>query len=715
MSKEDFIIKARTVHGDKYDYSKVVYINNTTKVCIICHEKDEFGVEHGEFWQTPKNHLKGCGCPKCSKTYRMSTEDFIKKAISIHGNKYDYSKTIYKNYQTKVCIICPIHGEFYQLPGNHLKGEGCIKCRNDKMSVERSSDSEKFIMQAKQIHGNKYVYSKVDYKNNHEKVCIICPEHGEFWQMPCNHLHGAGCPWCYKAKKTKKVENKKAKIKKDWRHSFLNKSIEKYGDKYDYSKVNYINSTTKVCIVCPKHGEFWKTPNKFLSGQECPECHKEAGFEKIKNKTPEFIDKANKVHRNKYDYSNVEYTGLKNKIKIICHCKDKNGKEHGVFEQNANSHIQGCGCPLCAQEARIEKSIKTNEQFISEAKEKFPEYDYSKTKYYGRGIPVTIICHNKYKNGKEHGEFSVIPAKMLDRGTHCPHCTKQTSYPEKEIYSYIVDKIGIENVKFHDRKILNGDEIDIYIPSKKVGIEFNGIYWHSEYNRRVNKNSHINKTEKCEREGIHLIQIFSDEYSEKRNVIFKKINELLGITEKKCILLSPQCEIKEIKQKEAKDFFNEYCINGYTKSSFYIAAYYKEKIIAAMSFIKARNGEYILNRFAVDDEYKCVNIYNNLFNYFVQKNKPAKVKAFLDRRYYKVNENIFNSIGFKFDGYIDPDYTYMYAKKSSLGRFNKNFLKNKNMVEKYNLSSVRVTNKIANGLGYFRVWDCGQIKFIWNK
>lgn len=131
---EDFIIRASKLQNNKYDYSKVNYINNCTKVCIIC-------PIHGEFWQTPKNHLKKCGCPKCSnikntEKQRSNTEEFIEKAKEIHGTKYDYSKVNYINAKTKVCIICPEHGEFWQIPYNHLLMNGCPECSRGKISKE---------------------------------------------------------------------------------------------------------------------------------------------------------------------------------------------------------------------------------------------------------------------------------------------------------------------------------------------------------------------------------------------------------------------------------------------------------------------------------------------------------------------------------------------------------------------------------------------------
>ena len=194
---EEFIKKAREIHGDKYDYSKVEYVSYHTKVCIIC-------PKHGEFWQTPANHLRNRNCPKCGnnskiKKRSLTKEEFIKKAREVHGDKYDYSKVKYINNYTKVCIICPEHGEFWQNANSHLRGCGCPKCCNNGVKLT----TEEFVKKARKIHGDKYDYSKVEYKNSHTKVCIICPEHGEFWQTPTSHLHGeSGCPMCMGKNKT---------------------------------------------------------------------------------------------------------------------------------------------------------------------------------------------------------------------------------------------------------------------------------------------------------------------------------------------------------------------------------------------------------------------------------------------------------------------------------------------------------------------------------
>ena len=196
LTTELFIEKAKNIHGDKYDYSKAEYVNSRTKVCIIC-------PEHGEFWQEANSHLQGEGCRKChleNKPKQMHTDKFIEKARNIHGDKYDYSKVEYVNPKEKVCIICQEHGEFWQNPYNHLNGKGCPKCGLKKCADIKRKSIKQFIEEAKKIHGEKYDYSAVEYVNAFEKVKIICPKHGEFWQEPHNHLKGNGCPICRNSK-----------------------------------------------------------------------------------------------------------------------------------------------------------------------------------------------------------------------------------------------------------------------------------------------------------------------------------------------------------------------------------------------------------------------------------------------------------------------------------------------------------------------------------
>lgn len=196
----------------------------------------------------------------------LTTEQFIEKARKLHGDNYDYSKVKYINSRTKVCIICPIHGEFWIKPNNHLRGQGCMKCGYCLVSLKLKKTLAYFIEKSVQVHGDNYNYSEVTYQGMNEKVKIICPKHGEFWMRPHDHIRGQGCPQCA-------IEIIASKERKN-NELFFIEARQIHGDKYDYSKVDYKNNKTKVCIICPEHGEFWQTPQMHINRKRgCPICN----------------------------------------------------------------------------------------------------------------------------------------------------------------------------------------------------------------------------------------------------------------------------------------------------------------------------------------------------------------------------------------------------------------------------------------------------------
>ncbi len=203
LSTKEIIERFKKIHGDKFDYSLVDYNNLDTKVKIIC-------PVHGEFEQTPRNHIKGNDCFECSIRRRSkSNEKFIKQAKQVHNNFYDYSLTKYKNYRTKVKIVCPIHGEFVQYPNEHIsKKSGCKKCGMERTRISTVHNKDKFVEKAIKVHGNKFNYNKVVYVNSYTRVIIICPKHGDFSQKPGDHIHSsAGCPICKESKGERLVSN----------------------------------------------------------------------------------------------------------------------------------------------------------------------------------------------------------------------------------------------------------------------------------------------------------------------------------------------------------------------------------------------------------------------------------------------------------------------------------------------------------------------------
>ena len=203
---------------------------------------------------------------------KLTQKEFIERTKMVHGDKYDYSKVEYVNNSTPVYIICSKHGEFYQKPHDHLSGCGCKKCAIEhKKSIFRTSKST-FISKAKQVHGDKYDYSKIEYINNHTKVCIICPKHGEFWQTPENHLH-YGCNKCgYESSKIKNREGIE---------NIINRCTKTHGNKYDYSLVDKDIVSDKIKIICKKHGIFEQQALYHINGGGCPHCIKSALEEEI--------------------------------------------------------------------------------------------------------------------------------------------------------------------------------------------------------------------------------------------------------------------------------------------------------------------------------------------------------------------------------------------------------------------------------------------------
>ena len=190
-TQDDFLRKARQHHGDKYDYSLAVFVTTLLKVIIIC-------PDHGRFEQKAHLHMTGSMCRQCrilkTAAIRLATarDAFVTKAKELHNSKYTYTNTQYKHSLQKVIITCPVHGDFEQLPSNHLQGYGCSKCAVDNTRLSQ----REFIDLALNKHGKQYDYSETKYITANAQVTIICKKHGSFLQRAGDHLQGCGCPIC---------------------------------------------------------------------------------------------------------------------------------------------------------------------------------------------------------------------------------------------------------------------------------------------------------------------------------------------------------------------------------------------------------------------------------------------------------------------------------------------------------------------------------------
>lgn len=234
ITTDIFIEKAKLVHGDDYDYSNTIYKNYHHPVTIICKK-------HGPFSQDPQSHIRGSGCQKCVNRYIPSKKEFIERAKKVHNNYYDYSKSNYTRCKDPIIIKCPIHGEFLQTAKSHIKGAGCYKCGKDKSLMTKL----KFLERAIRIHKGIYNYDNIEYTDYITKVDIVCPKHGSFFQEPRVHLRGCGCPKCNKIVSKPETlflnkmnipdskENRQVRIGKYTVDGLLNKTVFEFlGDYY---------------------------------------------------------------------------------------------------------------------------------------------------------------------------------------------------------------------------------------------------------------------------------------------------------------------------------------------------------------------------------------------------------------------------------------------------------------------------------------------------
>lgn len=262
----EFIDKAKKLHGNKYDYSKSEYITAKQKVKIIC-------LVHGEFSAAPSHHLNGTGCPSCGRdkvaaARRSSTYEFIQKAKRRHGERYDYSKSVYGRSNDSLVIICPQHGEFLQRADNHLSGFGCPRCGRENLVESRKLLAHEFFSRCREAHDGRYEYPEQVYDGPDTLLKVICPDHGLFMAGARNHLwNKRRCPKCARL-----IGGDLRRIKPD---VWIELARQTHGDRYEYDLTTFAGGAQLISMKCAKHGWFKQRGNRHLLGQGCPKCARE--------------------------------------------------------------------------------------------------------------------------------------------------------------------------------------------------------------------------------------------------------------------------------------------------------------------------------------------------------------------------------------------------------------------------------------------------------
>ena len=501
------------------------------------------------------------------------------------------------------------------------------------------------------------------------------------------------------------------------KENFIKKAQQIHSnEKIDYSQVVYINNRTPVKLIDhdlkedgTEYGEFWQTPYNHLRGQ----CHPLKKGKRIslkkRAKQEEVIKRFKEKHKGEnLDYSEVVYINMHTPVKIISHELRPDGTEYGEFWQEPVVHLKGCTHPEIGKRKQIFTQTSTTEEFINKAKNIHGDkYTYENVDYVNNRIKVKITCHKCDKKGKEHGIFEITPDNFL-QGKGCPKCGNHLSNAEDEIISFI-EKIANTKVEQRNHTILEGKELDIFLPSYNIAFEYNGLRWHSEQFNK-DKNYHLTKKCLCETKGIKLFHIFEDEFIFHKKALFSKINHILNCNDGVKIG-ARKCIIKEITHKEAEVFLEINHIQGYSKASIHFGAFYKEKLISVMSFTKITNNEWNLVRFASDLNYIVQGICSKIIKFFIKNYMVETIKTFLDRRWENdIYNNVYIKSGFVLDSILKPDYHYTNGHGKRLHKFG--FRKQK-LHKKYGLPLTMTETEMTEKLGYYKIWDCGLVKYVY--
>ena len=542
---------------------------------------------------------------------KYTREEIIDKAREVWGDKYEYGE--YLGYNTKMKIVCPIHGEFEQTPHDHIEGHGCQKCFNDRRGKNRQMNTEQFIEKAKAKYGDSYDYSMVNYVDSKTKVKIKCNTCGHvFEQRPAKHLNANGCPKCAKSNRSssqsKGLENFIAEAKR-------------VGWNYCYDKFVYVNNKTPGIIICPKHGPFKKTPSAHIRQmQGCPLCKKEEAYPNAMT-TEEFIEKAKAVYGDLYDYSKVRYVNYRTKVTVTC---------------------------------------------------------------------------------KKHGDFNVTPCNHIQNLSGCPKCANLVSKWENDVYGYITS-LGVD-AEQSNRKILNGKEIDIYIPEMKIGVECDGLIWHNE--KTCDNNYHINKTNKAKNKGVRLIHIFEDEWKYKKDVVKSMLSAIFGKTQ--TTIYARNCEIKIVGAHEKRIFIDTNHIQGDTKSKVNIGLYHNGELVSVMTFGTPRvnlkgdksEGYWELVRFCNKIGARVVGGASKLLSYFKKNYNYKRIVSYCDKRWF--DGKLYEKLGFTHDHDSKPNYFYVINDR----RKNR-FQFRKDALVKEGYDPAKTEHQIMLDRGIYRIYDCG--------
>ena len=541
-----------------------------------------------------------------------------------------------------------------------------------------------FLKKALETHDGKYTYVKSTYRDTQHKITVVCPEHGEFSQNVTQHLRGNGCLKCGS---NRRVINTRLTFEE-----FVSKSEALHKGRYTYQKSAFEKGgRSRVRVVCSEHGPFEQQARKHLEGNGCPICARSATKADNTLTFKEFETRARVKHGGRYGYSEKDFFGARQRTTITC-------EKHGEFRQKAAQHLKGQGCKFCARENHALETAYTFDEAVDKARTIHGDrYEYLGLED-GR---LTIEC-------KDHGVFTQRYANHVQR-SGCRKCSNSgTSNFETELLellssynahpNYRLPLEGGKVLRNAKRNVRVYAELDVYIPSKNLAIEANGLYWHNF--DRIGKHYHADKLQVCNERGVDLIQIFEDEWIFKQDIVKSIILTRLGKYGRRIFARKTVKETVSVKQ--AREFYEANHIQGFANAEKHEALTLDGEIVAMASFGKReslfKHSEMELIRYCTTLNTQVVGGLSKLISEY------RILRTYCDLRLF--NGNGYKACGFVEDYVTKPDYYYTkHGKRFSRYAFQKHKLAGK--LETYDEDLTEVQNMTANG--YKRIFGCGSM------
>lgn len=504
---------------------------------------------------------------------------------------------------------------------------------------------------------DRYDFSKAVYNSPLYQVSgIVCHAHGAFKQYTgqLRKPHGAHCPACGDV-----VRRAKSRLS---REEFIRRAVESHNGFYSYDKVRFFNTTTKVIVTCPEHGDFEVTPNNHMRngdgaegrGRGCPVC---------------------------------------------------GAAKRGYRSDMAASARATADAKLAAFARRFEDQARA---IHGDA------YDYSETLYAGRRSKLTIMC-------PQHGPFVQTAEHHLTREQGCPACSHHQSKGEAAILKFIS---AFATPVTRDRGIIPPKELDIYVPEAKLAIEYCGEYWHGSRAAKyevVSRTRHLEKHQACAALGIHLLTVYESEWLNRPKVIKRLIRNALG--KSRGSVMARKCELRQVGPVPASTFFRRYHIQDGGGNGTHYGLFYGKHLVACMRFTQGSNDrgpgserQWTLSRYATS--ISVPGGASRLMKAFVDDHKPDFVKSFSDNRWF--DGAMYEHLGFTLESTSDPDYRVYHQRlglmlKTSWQRSEiPKRIQELRSDERYDpQTDPRSEREMTYLLGAIRLFDCGKKKWVW--